>query len=62
MKVFRRIDLHFFQILSVLQNWFDFNPDTIIINHQLELSGTWVKYLDHEIRAYKHEIWSKSLL
>ena len=33
-------------------------PDTIIINHQLELSGTRVKYLDHEKRAYKHEIWS----
>ena len=35
-----------------------FKPDTIIINHQLELSGTRVKYLDHEKRAYKHEIWS----
>ena len=33
-------------------------PGTIIINHQLELSGTRVKYLDHEKRAYKHEIWS----
>ena len=33
-------------------------PDTIIINHQLELSGTRVKYLNHEKRAYKHEIWS----
>ena len=33
-------------------------PVTIIINHQLELSGTRVKYLDHEKRAYKHEIWS----
>ena len=31
-----------------------FKPDTIIINHQLELSGTRVKYLDHEKRAYKH--------
>ena len=30
-----------------------FKPDTII-NHQLELSGTRVKYLDHEKRAYKH--------
>ena len=35
-----------------------FNPDTIIINHQLELSGTRVKYLDHEKRAYKQKIWS----
>ena len=35
-----------------------FKHDTIIINHQLELSGTRVKYLDHEKRAYKHEIWS----
>ena len=35
-----------------------FKPDTIIINHQLEFSGTRVKYLDHEKRAYKHEIWS----
>ena len=25
-----------------------FKPDTIIITHQLELSGTKVKYLDHE--------------
>ena len=33
-------------------------PDTIIINHQVELSGTRVKYLDHEKRAYKHELWS----
>ena len=32
--------------------------DTIIINHQVELSGTRVKYLDHGKRAYKHEIWS----
>ena len=35
-----------------------FKPDTIIINHHLELSGTRVKYLDHEKMAYKHEIWS----
>ena len=28
-----------------------FKPDTIIINHQLEFSGTRVKYLDHEKRA-----------
>ena len=32
-----------------------FKPDTIIINHQLELSGTRVKYLDHVKRAFKHE-------
>ena len=49
--------MHFLQILSVWQNWFDFKPDTII-HHQLELSGKRVKYLDHEKRAYKHEIWS----
>ena len=49
--------MHFLQILSVWQNWFDCKPDTII-NHQLELSGTRVKYLYHEKRAYKHEIWS----
>ena len=35
-----------------------FKPDAIIINHQLEFSGTRVKYLDHEKRAYKHEIRS----
>ena len=35
-----------------------FKPDTIIINHQLEFSGTRVEYLDHEKRAYKHEIIS----
>ena len=35
-----------------------FKPDTIIINHQLEFSGTRVKYMDHEKRAYKHKIWS----
>ena len=33
-----------------------FKPDTIIINHQLEFSGTSVKYPDHEKRAYKNEI------
>ena len=27
------------QVLSVWQNWFDFKPDTIMTNHQLELSG-----------------------
>ena len=35
-----------------------FKPDTIIINHQLEFSGTRVKYLDHEKMAYIHDIWS----
>ena len=30
-----------------------FKPDTIMINHQLEFSGTRVKYLDREKRAYK---------
>ena len=29
-----------------------------MINHELEFSGTRVKYLDHEKKAYKHEIWS----
>ena len=49
--------MHFLQILSVMI----FKPDTIIIiiiNNQLELSGATVKYLDHEKRAYNHEIWS----
>ena len=57
-KFWGRVDLHFLQILSVRQHWFDmiFKSDTIIINHQLELSGTRVKYPDHEKRAYKHEI------
>ena len=49
-KVFGRVGLHFLQILSVWKT----KPDTIITNHQLELSGTRVKYLDHEKRAYKH--------
>ena len=31
-----------------------FKPNTIIINHQLELNGKRVKCLDHEKRAYKH--------
>ena len=53
-KVLGRVGLHFLQILSVWQ----IKRDTIIINHQLELSGTRVKYLDHEKRAYKHEIWT----
>ena len=35
-----------------------FKPDTILINHQCE---TRVKYLDHEKREYKHEIWSSLL-
>ena len=35
-----------------------FKPDTIKINHQLEFSGTRVKYLDHEKREYKDELWS----
>ena len=35
-----------------------FKPDTIMINHQLEFRGTRVKYVDHEKRAYKHEVWS----
>ena len=41
-------------ILSV----FDFKPNTIIINHQLELSETRVKYLDREKRVFKQEMWS----
>ena len=43
------------------QKWFDFKPDTVIINHQLEFSGTMDKYLDYEKRAYKHEILSYSI-
>ena len=50
------VGLHFLQILSVWQNLFDFKPDTLIINHQLELNGTRVKHLDHAKRAYKHEV------
>ena len=38
-----------------------FQPYTILINHPLELSGTRVKYLDHEKRAYKHEIGSNRI-
>ena len=52
------VGLHLLQILSVQQNWFDFKPNTVIRNHQLKCSGTRVKYLDREKRAYKHEIWS----
>ena len=33
-----------------------FKLDTIRINHQFELSGARVKYLDHEKRTYKHEL------
>ena len=58
MKVLGRVGLHFLQILSVRQNWFEFKLDTRIIDHQLELSGTRVKYLDHEKRANKHKVWS----
>ena len=54
MKVLGRVGMHFLQILSVWQ----IKPYIVIINHQLELSGTRVKYLDNEKRAYKHEIWS----
>ena len=50
--------MHFLQILSEGKTGLIFKPDTIIINHQLEFNGTRVKYLDHEKRAYKHEIWS----
>ena len=49
--------MHFLQIVYVWQNWFAFKLDPII-KHQLELSGTRVKYLVNEKRAYKHEIWS----
>ena len=38
-----------------------FKPDTIMINHQLEFSWTRVKYLDHEKRAYKHDIRSNRI-
>ena len=38
--------------------WFVFKPDTIMITHQLEFSWTRVKYLDHEKRAYRHEVIS----
>ena len=58
MKVLGEGRFALLQILSVWQNWFDFKPDTIIKNHQLEILGTRVKYLDHEKRAYKHEILS----
>ena len=35
-----------------------FKPDTVIMNYQLEFSGTMVKYLDYEKRVYKHKILS----
>ena len=57
-----RVDLHFLQICLYGKTGLILKPDTIIINHQLELSGTRVKYLDHEGSAFKHEIYSKSLL
>ena len=57
-KFWGRVGLHFVQILSVWPNWFDFKPNIIIINHQFEISGTRVEYMDREKRAYKHEIWS----
>ena len=53
--------MHFLQILSVWQNWLGFKLETILIYHHLEFSGTRVKHLDHENRAYKHEIWSYRL-
>ena len=62
MKVFGEDRFALSSILSLWQNRIDFKPDTIIINHQLELPGTMVKYLNHEKRAYKHGIWSKSIL
>ena len=43
MKILGVVGLHFLQILSVWQNWFDFKPNTIIINHQLEFSRARVK-------------------
>ena len=57
-KFWGRVGLHFISILTVWQTGLILKPDTIIINHQLEFSGTRVKYLDHEKRAYKREIWS----
>ena len=47
-----------YQACSLLQ-YINVKPDTIIKkNHKLEFSGTRVKYLDHEERAYKQKIWS----
>ena len=63
MKFWGRIGLHFFYKFCLYgKTGLIFKPDTIIINHQFELSGVRVKYLDHGKRAYKHEIWSYSLL
>ena len=57
MKVWGRVGCTFFNFCLYGKTGLIFKPDTIIINHQLKLSGTMVKYLDHEKRAYKHEIW-----
>ena len=50
--------LFFFKFCLYVKTCLIFKPDTIVINHQLELSVTRVKYPDHEKRAHKHEIWS----
>ena len=51
MKILGDGSLHFLQILSLWQNWFDFKPDTVIINHQLEFSRTsvsiWIMIKGH---------------
>ena len=51
-----RVGLHFFKFFLYGKTDLIFKPDTIIIYYQLEFSGTRVKYLDHEKRAYKNEI------
>ena len=56
-RVWGRVGLHF-KVCLYCKTGLIFKPDAIIINHQLELSGARVRYLDHEKRAYKHEIWS----
>ena len=48
----------FFKFCLYAKTGLIFKSDTKIINHQLELSGTRVTYLDHMKRAYKYEIWS----
>ena len=48
--------MHFLQILNG-KTGLIFKPNTMIINHQLEFSGTRVKYRDHEKRTYIG-IWS----
>ena len=48
----------FFKFCLYCKTGFNFKPNTVIINHQLEFSGTRVKYLDHEKMACKQEIWS----